>query len=68
MKNPDIRILRMQWTDATTIQRNTYCPICPTVGENWISVLDVQWEGRPTAVTEVTGRDVICGAGLCSMQ
>ena len=29
---------------------------------------DVQSEGSPTAVTEVTVRDVICGAGLCSMQ
>ena len=30
--------------------------------------LDVQFKGSPTAVTEVTGRNVICGAGLCSMQ
>jgi len=30
--------------------------------------LDVQAGGSPTAVTEVTGRDMIGGAGLCSMQ
>ena len=30
--------------------------------------LDVQSEGSPTAVTEVAGREMICGAGLCSMQ
>ena len=30
--------------------------------------LYVQFKGSPTAVTEVTGRDMICGAGLCSMQ
>ena len=30
--------------------------------------LDVQDGGSPTAVTEVTGRDMIGGAGLCSMQ
>ena len=30
--------------------------------------LDVQSEGSPTAFTEVTGRCMICGAGLCSMQ
>ena len=25
-------------------------------------------EGSPTAVTEVAGHEMICGAGLCSMQ
>jgi len=29
---------------------------------------DVESEGSPTAFTEFTGRDMICGAGLCSMQ
>ena len=29
---------------------------------------DVQSEGSPTGVTEVTLRDMTCGAGLCSMQ
>jgi hypothetical protein len=27
---------------------------------------DVQFEGSATVVTEVTGRDMVCGAGLCS--
>lgn len=31
-------------------------------------ILDVQSEGNLTAVTEVTGRVMICGASLCSMQ
>jgi hypothetical protein len=30
--------------------------------------LDVQFKGSLTAVTEVIGHDMICGAGLCSMQ
>jgi hypothetical protein len=30
--------------------------------------LDVQCEGSPTAVSEGTGRDMICGAVLCSIQ
>ena len=30
--------------------------------------LDVQFKGSPPAITEVTGRDMICCAVLCSMQ
>ena len=30
--------------------------------------LDVQFKDSPPAITEVTGRDMICGAVLCSMQ
>jgi len=30
--------------------------------------LDVQFKGSPPAITEVTGSDMICGAGLCSIQ
>ena len=30
----------------------------------WFLNLDVQSEGSPTAVTEITGRDMICGAVL----
>jgi hypothetical protein len=29
---------------------------------------DVQLEGSATVVTEVTGSDMVCGAGLCRMQ
>jgi len=34
----------------------------------WFVKMDVKSEGSPPAVTEVTGRCMICGACLCSMQ
>jgi hypothetical protein len=47
---------------------NTNCPISDTVRIIIFVNLDVQSADSPTLVTEVTGRDMISGAGLCSMK
>jgi hypothetical protein len=49
-------------------ETKTNCPISDMVSVIIFVNLDVQSADSPTIVPEVTVRDMICGAGLCSIQ